>query len=228
MARGLSVAALMVGAVGLALWAANARAAIDESTGLQEADMPDMPPAQAGDESDDTAPTNLVDTMSQASPDDLLAAFLVMIRSCEHAQADVAADLDYVTFYGGSRFTSLVDHPVLTGEKRGVPLDGLGPQYAGKVSTAAGAYQINVPTWRDVRSQGAWGDYLADFSEASQDEAARRLLQRCGALPYVLSGDIEHAIAKASAVWASLPGSSAKQHGRTLDFALARFNEALA
>jgi muramidase (phage lysozyme) len=228
MARVLSLAAIAVGAAGLALWSASARAEVDESTGLEEADMRDIPPLQAGDDGDETLTTDLVDTMSQASPDELLSAFLVMIRSCEHAQADVASDLDYVTFYGGSRFTNLADHPVLTGEKRGVPLDNLGSQYVGKVSTAAGAYQINVPTWRDVRSQGAWGGYLGDFSEASQDEAARRLLQRCGALPYVLSGDIERAIARASGVWASLPGSAAKQRGRTLDFALSKFNEALA
>ena len=212
----------------LALWALSARAAIDESTGLQEADMPDIPPTQPDDGSASAAPEDIMSNVDQSSPEQLLAAFLVMVRYCEHSAQDVASDLDYVTFYGGSRFTSLVDHPVLTGEKRGVPLDGLGAQYAGKVSTAAGAYQVNVPTWRDVRSAGAWGDYLPDFSEASQDEAARRLLVRCGAMPYIVAGDIEHAISKASSVWASLPGSVAKQHGRTIDFALSKFNDALA
>ena len=150
-----------------------------------------------------------------------------MIRACEHKAADVASGADYNTFFGGQTFSNMSDHPVLTGELRGVPLDSLGPRYAGKVSTAAGAYQITVPTWKDVRQAGAWGPYLVDFSNTSQDEAARRILIQCKALPYIEAGNVQGAVNQASSRWASLPGSQAGQGGRTMDFALAKLQEGL-
>lgn len=161
-----------------------------------------------------------------------LSAFLYMLRSCEHSAADVASNADYTTFYGGSRFFNVGDHPVATGEKVGIPLP---PEWCRKagfasgncVSTAAGAYQFTLPTWRSLRIAGAWGPYLPDFSPPSQDEAARRLLIQTGAITAIASGDIGRAIAIASATWASLPGSSAGQHPRSIEFATAKFNEGL-
>lgn len=164
---------------------------------------------------------------------DPVAAFLYMIRSCEHLYPRDVVDTDaaYRTFYGGSRFSDMSDHPVATGEKKGVPLPPAMCRAAGFaggvcVSTAAGAYQITLPTWREFRQAGAWGPRLPDFSAESQDEAARRILQRIGALRLIEAGDIEAAIKKASARWASLPGSTAQQHPKPLEFALARYNEA--
>ena len=110
-----------------------------------------------------------------------LAAFLYVIRASEHV---FPRDVDdcYDIFYGGSRFNDFSDHPVLTGEKKGIPLadhicaaSGLGP---GCVSTAAGAYQIIKPTWRRIREIAP---RLEDFSPASQDEAARRLADQIDA-----------------------------------------------
>jgi lysozyme len=165
----------------------------------------------------------------QMSPE--LRAFLFMIRSAEHLRGDALSGAAYQTFYGGARFSNLNDHPVLTGERVGVPLSdsmcrnaGLGP---GCVSTAAGAYQIIRPTWSRVRQAGAWGAYLPDFSPASQDEAARRLLIECGALPLIDAGDIVGAVKRAGRLWASLPGSSAKQNPKTIDQALALYSEGL-
>jgi muramidase (phage lysozyme) len=167
-----------------------------------------------------------------ATPDENVRAFLYMIRSCEHLARDVESGADYSTFFGGGRFTNYADHPVNTGELRGVPLKPEWCRAAGFpggkcVSTAAGAYQFTRPTWNELRAAGAWGRRLPDFSPASQDEAARRLLQRIGALPQIERGDVEEAIITASSRWASLPGSTSGQPQKKMSFALAKFNDGM-
>lgn len=156
-----------------------------------------------------------------------LEAFLYVIRASEHV---FPRDVEncYDIFYGGSRFFDMSDHPVLTGEKKGIPLSdkvcaasGLGP---GCVSTAAGAYQIIKPTWKRIREIAP---RLPDFSPASQDEAARRLLDECGALPLIEMGDIAGAVEKASKLWASLPGSKAQQNPKKFAYVADRFAEGL-
>jgi lysozyme len=92
------------------------------------------------------------------------------------------------------------------------------------VSTAAGAYQIIKPTWMRIKSRLG----LMDFSPASQDMAAVELLREAGALDLIEAGDIEGAIKKSSRIWASLPGSTAQQNPRAMDYALNRFDEGLS
>ena len=158
-----------------------------------------------------------------------LSAFLFMIRSTEHVYPrDVIGDAAYSIFYGGTKFQSFRDHPVLTGEKKGVPLPdamcaaaGLKP---GCVSTAAGAYQLIKPTWVRLRDKLN----LPDFSPLSQDRAAVGLLEEIGAVDLIYAGDIEGAIHKASKIWASLPGSTAQQNPKALAYALNRFDDGLA
>jgi lysozyme len=158
-----------------------------------------------------------------------LSAFLFMIRSTEHVYPrDVIGDAAYSIFYGGSKFSSFRDHPVITGEKKGVPLPdamcaaaGLKP---GCVSTAAGAYQLIKPTWVRLRDKLN----LPDFSPLSQDRAAVGLLEEIGAVDLIYAGDIEGAIHKASKIWASLPGSTAQQNPKALAYALNRFDDGLA
>lgn len=156
-----------------------------------------------------------------------LSQFLYMIRSTENAPVEDSQR--YFRMFGNSIFSDTSNHPVLTGEKQGVRLSdsmcaaaGFGP---GCVSTAAGAYQMIVPTWQRARRAGAWGDALPDFSPASQDEAARRLLIECGAFPLLRVGDLSGAIRKASKLWASLPGSTAGQGSVTLARAIDIFNQ---
>jgi lysozyme len=132
-----------------------------------------------------------------------LSAFLYMIRSTEHVYPrDVVNDAAYSIFYGGTKFQNFADHPVITGEKRGVPLPpemcaaaGLKP---GCVSTAAGAYQLIKPTWVRLRDRLK----LPDFSPLSQDRAAVELLDENGATDLIFAGDFEGAIHKASKIWA--------------------------
>jgi len=160
-----------------------------------------------------------------------LDAFLMMIRKSENAAQDVADGIDYQTFYGGSRFYDLSDHPAITGEKVGVKLPdawciaaGYGP---GCVSTAAGAYQITRTTWKRVRAASGWGPYLNDFSPASQDAAAIRLLREANVLTMIDNGQIEQAIYKVSGIWASLPRSKSKQPQHSLPQVLAFYNDSL-
>ena len=185
-------------------------------------------PSEADMNVDTTQPTYAPGIASN-DPDANIKAFLFTIRASEHRYPnDVTNDAAYHIFYGGKRFYDMSDHPVLTGELKPVPLlnnicaaSGLGP---GCVSSAAGAYQFIKATWIRLRDKLQ----LPDFSPASQDLAAVQLLDDIGALKLVQSGDIEGALAKASKVWASLPGSRAQQNPRTLQYALDRFAEGLA
>lgn len=160
-----------------------------------------------------------------------LKAFLRLITIAETGSYAVETGENYRVFYGGSRFSNLSDHPVNTGEKKGIRLPdswcrraGLSP---GCVSTAAGAYQIIRPTWEDVRRAGAWGPRLDDFGPAAQDEAARRILAQSGALDAIAAGDFDAALWRASSRWASLPGSGAGQPQITRDRAFAILNEGM-
>lgn len=154
------------------------------------------------------------------SVDPRVHAFLDMIGVLETDSAD-----SYDVFYGGSRFSDFSDHPSITGEKIGVPLPVAVCRAAGIasgacVSTAAGKYQINEPTWRDVRAQYP---ALSDFSPASQDAAAIRLLQKTGALDALLRDDFDAALRLASTRWASLPYSTAQQNPKSYAYALAQY-----
>lgn len=155
-------------------------------------------------------------------------AFLLMLRFAEHDADTVRSGQDFLTFYGNTRFSSFADHPVLTGEKKGVKLPdsyckaaGLKP---GCVSTAAGALQINVPTWQEFRAWG--GPRLPDFSPASQLEVGRRILRKIGALEFIREGKLADAVAIAGKRWASLPSSGAGQAKRSPDFVLATYENA--
>jgi len=193
-----------------------------------ESEIP-VPPAPLFDFSDLVSFLN----QDQASADEAslnLDDFLYAIRSAEHDWPRIADEDTYGVFYGGSSFTDFSDHPVNTGEKKGIPLPAAMCVAAGFkdgvcVSTAAGAYQLTRPTWNEMRQAGSWGPYLPDFSPANQDEAARRILIRIKALPLVIAGDWPAAIARASTRWASLPGSTAQQGGRTLAWVMERIND---
>jgi lysozyme len=92
----------------------------------------------------------------------------------------------------------------------------------GCVSTAAGAYQFNLPTWKDLERRFG----VRDFSPQSQDARTIELLQDIGALPLIVSGRITEALQSASARWASLPMSASGQPKVTLQTALAYFTQA--
>jgi muramidase (phage lysozyme) len=216
MNRGL-VAALVLAAV--LFWPRRVSAETDPAT----SDTAPIQP-QAEDNPDAVRLTDEAVRQMQLEID--LNAFLYMIRACEHRfPDDVTDDACYEIFYGGTRFSDLTDHPVITGELAPVPLPERFCKAAGLkspcYSTAAGAYQFIRPTWTRLRNKLD----LPDFSFASQDRAALELLIESGIVSMLEDGEIEGAIRKASKIWASLPGSTAQQNPKALRYALDRFNE---
>lgn len=221
---GAQGAAILVGLAALFLWGRSARASVNPS-----------PSPEVTSEYDTPQPwTDVVmpEVTAAYTADDLMSAFLAMIRRAEVGGWDDARR--YTTFYGNTQFRGMSDHPVATKEMRGVRLKdewcravGLAP---GCVSTAAGAYQFILPTWQRLRAAGAGGPgspRLPDFSPASQDEAARRLVRQIGADALLQQGRLTDAIARAGTQWASLPGSTARQPQRSMDTVVGWFSEAL-
>lgn len=170
-----------------------------------------------------------IDTLPYLPMSQNLQALLFAIRSSEIGEG-VPDEQRYRILYGGASFTDTTDHPALLGWRGGVLPDewcraaGYKP---GCVSTAAGAYQINKPTWNEFRrDKGDGYGYLGDFSSASQDIAAERILVYTGAADAIDSGDFDRALALASKRWASLPGSDAGQHLQSYDQILAWYQQA--
>lgn len=89
------------------------------------------------------------------------------------------------------RFTDYSTHP--------------GPGFGGK-TTAAGMYQENIDTWREMG--GNMG--LSDFTPATQDLIAVEILRVIKVVESIKSGDINAALDKASHRWSSLPQGKGK------------------
>ena len=132
-------------------------------------------------------------------------AFLAMIRGSE---GTARAPDPYAVVYGYQyTITDFSDHPTALGDWMGEPLDSLGPQYIGKRSTAAGAYQIILPTWRSLKDVL----HLPDFSAPSQDAAAAELIRETGSIDLINAGEVASAVVRCRSIWASLPGGNSGQ-----------------
>ena len=148
-------------------------------------------------------------TNPTSQSDNNVRAFLAMIRQAEGAT--------YNTLYGGGSFSNMSDHPYITGEWKGKVLSarmcanaGLS---AGCKTTAAGAYQATVTTWRQYKLENSdW----EDFSAGSQDRFALWLIRKEGALSDIKNGNFAVAVAKVANRWASLPGSTAQQNPKSI------------
>lgn len=134
-------------------------------------------------------------------------AFLALIKKFESKGGD------YSIIYGGTHFTDFASHPNVR-----IPFFDKRTNST-NYSTAAGAYQITVGTWRMINATM----HLSDFSPKSQDLAAIWLLNYCGAMPLILKGDITGALQKASTQWASLPYTTSLQNHVSLDSAVAAY-----
>jgi muramidase (phage lysozyme) len=84
------------------------------------------------------------------------------------------------------RFTDFSTHP--------------GPGLGGR-TTAAGKYQENIDTWREMA--GNMG--LSDFTPETQDLVAVEILRAINVVEKIKAGDINAALGKASHRWSSLP-----------------------
>lgn len=138
-----------------------------------------------------------------------IAAFLTMIATSEGTQR--TPDPYRCCYAYRHTIQDLAYHPA---ESRpdGSPPEWIGEritvgQYAGELSSAAGRYQINRPTWVRLKQLLA----LPDFTGPSQDDACIQLIKERGALTLVNSGAVADAITVLHSTWASLPGSTAGQ-----------------
>ncbi|MHB8674544.1 MAG: glycoside hydrolase family 24 protein [Candidatus Limnocylindrales bacterium] len=194
---------LALGGLALLAYASQTSAADVWSQGSDPVPAMLPPPDQS------TIDSAVSDVTSQPDPQSAVAAFLGVIRQFE-------SNNDYTILYGGGHFSDFSHHPDVK-----VPINL--PGYYGKFSTAAGAYQINFPTYNEF----APGLGITDFSPASQDAIALAILQKTGAYDAILSGDIPGAFSLASTRWASLPGSVAGQNPQTLVAATSTYNDLL-
>lgn len=116
---------------------------------------------------------------------------------------------DYSILYGGGHFYDYSTHPDIKvpfhNPMRSPHADGTPNDW----STAAGAYQINYPTWK---VWSALPGTPGDFSPSTQDALFIAALRLLGALPDAMAGNFSAVIDKISGTWASMPGSSAGQH----------------
>jgi muramidase (phage lysozyme) len=88
-------------------------------------------------------------------------------------------------------------------------------------STASGRYQVLARFWSIYRAQLG----LPEFGPASQDAVAVQQIKERGAITPIEAGDIEGAIAACANIWASLPGNSYGQGGRTMDALAMKYRE---
>lgn len=150
-----------------------------------------------------------------------LSAFLAAIRLGEGTSG---AD-GYAILCGGGTFSSYAAHPAMSGwtgwqmplemaRRAGFP--------NGAVSTAAGAYQINRPTYKGAAA--ALG--VSDFSPDTQDRIAIYLIRQKGALADVLAGRADIAAGKCAKVWASLPGATYGQRTVSMNAFLNQYTNA--
>jgi muramidase (phage lysozyme) len=142
--------------------------------------------------------------------------FLSMVR---YSEGTSLAPNPYATTFGYEfTITDFADHPTLLGTWPGVT------QKNGQHTTAAGAYQFEARTWLSCKRVYA----AKDFSAAEQDRIALCLVNERHALDAINAGDIETAIAKCAAEWASLPGSQSGQPQRRIADLLAAYNSGRA
>ena len=141
--------------------------------------------------------------------DSRIIAFLNLIGWSEGA--------DYNTIVRGingpSVFTDYSDHPFAHGGSVQWKLNP--PEF----STAAGKYQILAHYFEVYKAQLN----LPDFSPASQDAVALQLMKERGAVALVEVGNIVAAINACSSTWASFPGNSYGQGGKSMTSLLAQY-----
>lgn len=113
-----------------------------------------------------------------------LVAFLSLLREGESSN-------NYFALVGGGNFNDFSDHPAVKGSFKGIR------RADGRLTTAAGAYQITRTTWLDLGGVKKYGN----FSPSAQDTAAIDLIKRRGAWGAVISGNIQVAVGKLTTEW---------------------------
>lgn len=142
------------------------------------------------------------------------------LKTLIHAEGTDQGTDPYRVCYGFSHVIGSLDtHPAMNPAENwhGIPITS--GKYAGLMSTAAGAYQITKPTFLMLSA----ALHTHDFQPGTQDAMALELCRRAGALPAIDSGDLPTAFRLLAPTWASLPGSTAGQGGRSAEVLIAAY-----
>ena len=127
--------------------------------------------------------------------------FLAFCEVLAHSEGTISEPDPYRVCFGKHHtIVDLSDHPSVTGE-------WMGEHWAGGLSTAAGKYQINKPSWLDGKAAA----HLSDFDGDSQDAWVAWKLSSRGILELVDAGQAQEAISRSAGIWASLPGGNSGQ-----------------
>lgn len=140
-----------------------------------------------------------------------LKAFLSLIAFSEGTKGK--GDDGYNVIVGGELFHNYSDHP-----RKKVYIKRID-----NYSTAAGRYQILSRLYDFYKKAMS----LPDFSPASQDRIALRLIGECKAAHDIEEGRIREAITKCKSRWASFPGAGYKQHENKMESLLKAYDEYL-
>ena len=171
--------------------------------------------------------------MNPLSPN--VIAFLAMLS---HSEGTDRATDPYRVCYGFKHTISdLGFHPAEPRPPDGViewpgeSLASLGVKYENERSTAAGRYQINLPTYLENKQELIFDsfdtlDEPITFDAASQNIIVVNILRRVVALDDVEDGYIATAIAKCKGKWASLPGGNSGQPEKAMADLTDRFTMA--
>ncbi len=156
-----------------------------------------------------------IEDAAQARFLDMIAFSEGTSKASRSATAAITANDGYDAIVAGidgpSIFTDYTDHPFA--DRPAVEVVAPGERFEnGLYSTAAGRYQILYRCFEAYTETLK----LPDFSPLSQDLVALQLIRECNALELIASGEIEQAILACSSRWASFPGSSAGQGGRSM------------
>lgn len=196
-------AILLFGGIALAALASQASAAAVWMQGADPVPPTFQPPDQS--EADQAA----AEIMSNDTVGDRLWALLRTIGRFE-------SNNDYSMLYGGGHFYDYSQHPRIY-----VPINL--PGYEGKSSSAAGAYQINWPTYQNFAAKTG----VTGFTPDEQDVLGMAILQDTGAYDAIVNGDVMGAFRLASKRWASMPGSTAGQNPQQSSTVLNWYNQLL-
>lgn len=164
--------------------------------------MPKISPAQAGG-------TNVCAFL------DLLAFSEGTSKVSGSPSAEISQNDGYDVIVAGvdgpSVFTDYSDHPFA--HRAPVEVVAPGARFEdGLYSTASGRYQILCHFFEVYKVTLD----LPDFSPMSQDLVALQMIRECNALELIAGGQIEAAIKACSSRWASFPGNTDGQGGRSM------------
>jgi muramidase (phage lysozyme) len=148
-------------------------------------------------------------TAEQAGNEELVK-FLDLIAFSEGTAGKMADGYGVIVsgIDGPATFTDYTDHPFANGRLPVV----VRTKPSILRSTASGRYQLLYRYWRVYKAQLN----LPDFSPLSQDKVALQQVRECRATTHIVNRNLGTAIMLCRNIWASLPGNSYGQGGKTL------------